>query len=48
MRPMFGIDDVLAASAGAYMLAADERGRVARHLREGRRGAPDTEVASSQ
>jgi hypothetical protein len=48
MRPIFDIDDALAAPADAYMLAADERDRVARHLRERRRGAPDTEVASSR
>jgi hypothetical protein len=48
MRPMFDIDDALAAPGDAYLLAADERDRVARHLRERRGGASETEVASSR
>jgi hypothetical protein len=48
MRPMFSIDDALAAPGDAYLLAADERDRVARHLRERGGGARETEVASSR
>jgi hypothetical protein len=48
MRPMFGMEDALAAPGDAYLLAADERDRVARHLRERRGGASETEVASSR
>jgi hypothetical protein len=48
MRPMFGMEDALAAPGDAYLLTADERNRVARHLMERGRRPAHTEVASAR